>query len=59
MQFDGAGEPIILEKAVRTRSREVRESFSMRYRRLSVRLEGDWVNAINPTVFLRVLRGFA
>jgi hypothetical protein len=26
----------------------------MSYRRLSVHLEGDWVNAVNPTVFLRV-----
>jgi hypothetical protein len=48
-----------LEKAVRTRSREVRENFLMSYRRLSVHLEGDWVNAVNPTVFLRVLRVFA
>ena len=49
----------ILEKAVLTRSREVRESYSMRYRRLSVHLKGGWVDAVNPTVFFRVLRVFA
>jgi hypothetical protein len=40
-----------LEKAVLTRSREVRETFSMHYRRLSIHPQGKRVNAVTSLFF--------